>query len=86
MRNLSTVKLDFKNRQDKNQLDFKNQIINDQLDQFSFKNCQDKNILTLRTIMTVNKYVLKTKFNYLSVNCFSLFPNLNSVSTRALNT
>ena len=35
----STVKLDFKNRQDKNQLGFKNQITNDQFDQISFKNC-----------------------------------------------
>ena len=30
--NSITVKLDFKNRQDKNQLGFKNQIANDQLD------------------------------------------------------
>ena len=33
-----TVKLDFKNRQDKNQLGFKNQIINDQPDKISYKN------------------------------------------------
>ena len=43
----SRVELDFKNRQDKNQLGFKNQITNDQLVQISFKNHQDKNILTL---------------------------------------
>ena len=41
-------KLDFKNRQDKNQYWFKNQIINDQVDQISLKDRQDKNILTLR--------------------------------------
>ena len=58
-----TVKLDFKNRQVKNQLGFKNQINNDQLDQISFKNRQDKNNLTLRTKMSVTKYVLKVKFD-----------------------
>ena len=58
-----TVKLDFKNRQDKNQLGFKNQITNDQLGQISFKNRQDKNNLTLRTKMAVTKNVLKVKFD-----------------------
>ena len=38
----STVKLDFKNRQDKNQLGFKNTIANDLVDQISFKDRQDK--------------------------------------------
>ena len=60
---LCTVKLDFKNRQDKNQLGFKNQITNDQVDQISFLDRQDKNILSLRTKMTVNKKVLKAKFD-----------------------
>ena len=60
---LGTVDLDFKNRQDKNQLGFKNQISNDRLDQISFKNPQDKNNLTLRTIMIVTKNVLKVKFD-----------------------
>ena len=60
---LITVKLDFKNRQDKNQLDFKNQITNDQLDQISFKNHQDRNNLALRTKLTVTKNVLKVKFD-----------------------
>ena len=41
-----TVKLDFKNRQDKNQLGFKNQTTNDKLGQISFKNRQDKYNLT----------------------------------------
>ena len=45
----STVKLDFKNRHDKNQL--------------GFKNHQDKNILTLRTKIAVTKNVLKVKFD-----------------------
>ena len=52
-----------KNHQDKNQLGFKNQITNDQLGQIIFKNPQDKNNLTLRTIMTVIKNVLKVKFD-----------------------
>ena len=60
---LNTVKLDFKNRQDKNQLGFKNQITNDQFDQISFKDHQDKNNLTLRTKMVVTKNVLKVKFD-----------------------
>ena len=59
----STVQLDFKNRHDKNQLGFKNQIINDQLDQISFKNRQDKNNLTLRTKIAVTKNVPKVKFD-----------------------
>ena len=59
----STVKLDFKNRQDKNQLGFKNQIANDQVDQISFKDRQDKNNLTLRIKMTVTKNVFKVKFD-----------------------
>ena len=59
----STVELDFKNRQDKNQLGFKNQITNDQLGQFSFKNRQYKNNLTLRLKMAVSKNVLKVKFD-----------------------
>ena len=59
----NTVELDFKNRQDKNQLGFKNQITNDQLGQISFKNRQDKNNLTLRTKMAVTKNVLKVKFD-----------------------
>ena len=63
-----TVKLDFKNRQDKNQLGFKNQITNDQLDQISFKNRQDKNNLTLRTKMIVTKNVLKVKFDYIPIS------------------
>ena len=58
-----TVKLDFKNCQDKNQLGFKNQIANDQVDQISFKDRQDKNNLTLRTKMAVTKNVLKVKFD-----------------------
>ena len=64
--NMYKVKLDFKNRQDKNQLGFKNQINNDQLDQISFKNRQDKNNLTLRTKMSVTKNVLKVKFDCIS--------------------
>ena len=63
----STVKLGFKNHQDKNQLGFKNQISNDQLDQISFKNHLDKNNLTLRTKMRVTKNVLKVNFD---CNCF----------------
>ena len=63
-----TVKLDFKNRQDKNQLGFKNQISNNQLDQISLKNRQDKNNLTLRTKMIVTKNVLKVKFHRISQN------------------
>ena len=63
---LDTVKLDFKNRQDKNQLGFKNQIANDQVDQISFKDRQDKNNLTLRTKMAVTKNVLKVKFDCMS--------------------
>ena len=59
----STVKLDFKNRQDKNQLGFKNQIANDQVDHISFRDCQNKNNLTLRTKMTVTKNFLKVKFD-----------------------
>ena len=61
--NRITVKLDFKNRQEKKQLGFKNQISNDQLDQISFKHRQDKNNLTLRTKMIVTKNVLKVKFD-----------------------
>ena len=57
------VELDFKNRQDKNQLGFKNQITNDQLGQISFKNRQDKNNLTLRMKMAVTKNILKVKFD-----------------------
>ena len=57
-----TVELDFKNRQDKNQLGFKNQITNDQVNKISFKDRQDKNNLTLKTKMTVTKNVLKVKF------------------------
>ena len=64
---LNTVKLDFKNRQDKNQLGFKNQIANDQVDQISFKDRQDKNNLTLRTKMVVTKNVLKVKCD---CNCY----------------
>ena len=41
---MRTVELDFKNRQDKNQLSFKNQISNDWLYQISFKNSQDKQL------------------------------------------
>ena len=58
-----TVKLDFKNRQDKNQLGFKNQITNDKLGQISFKNRQDKNNLTLRMKMAETTNVLKVKFD-----------------------
>ena len=39
---ISTVELDFQNHQDKNQLDFKNQITNDQLGRISFKNRQEQ--------------------------------------------
>ena len=63
----NTVKLDFKSCQDKNRLGFKNQIINEQLDQISFKNRQDKNIWTLRTKMAVTKHVLKVKFDCMLV-------------------
>ena len=59
----TTVELNFKNRQDKNQLCFKSQIKNDQIGQISFKNRQDKNNLTLRTKMAVTKNVLKVKFD-----------------------
>ena len=52
----TTVELDFKN-----QLCFKKQITNDQLDQNSFKIRQDKNNLTLRTKMAVTKNILKVK-------------------------
>ena len=62
----SEVKLDFKNRPDKNQLGFKNQIANDKVDQISFKDRQDKNNLTLRTKMAVTKNVLKVKFDCIS--------------------
>ena len=58
-----TVKLDFKNRQDKNQLSFKNQNANNQVNKISFKDPQDKNNLTLRTKMAVTKNVLKVKFD-----------------------
>ena len=64
----NTVKLDFKNRQDKNQLGLKNQISNDRLDQISFKNRQDKKNLNLRTKIVVTKNVLKVKFD-----CMLLF-------------
>ena len=57
------VELDFKNRQDKNKLGFKNQITNDQLGQISFKNRYDKNNLTLRTKMAMTKNVFKVKFD-----------------------
>ena len=57
---LDTVKLDFKNRQDKNQLGFKNQIANDQVDKI------DKNNLTLRAKVAVTKNVLKVKFDCMS--------------------
>ena len=69
---MSTVELDFKNRQDKNQLGFKNQIANDQVDQISFKDRQDKNNLTLRTKMAVTKNVLKVKFDCTRVNLIEL--------------
>ena len=46
--NESTVKLDFKNRQDKNLLDFKNQIINYQLVIYVLNYSQDKNILDFK--------------------------------------
>ena len=62
---MSTVELDFKNRQDKNQFGFKNQITNDQFEKISFKNRQDKNNLTLRTKMAVTKNVLKVKLDYI---------------------
>ena len=62
-KNVHSVEIDFKNRQDKNQLGFKNQVTNDQLGQISFKNRQDKNNLTLRTKMAVTKNVLKVKFD-----------------------
>ena len=51
---MRTVELDFKNRQDKNQLGFKNQVANDR---------QDKHNLTLRTKMAVTKNVIKVKFD-----------------------
>ena len=60
---VNTVELDFKNRQDKNQLGFKNKITNDQIGQISFKNLEDKKNLTLRTKMAVTKNVLKVKFD-----------------------
>ena len=60
---INTVKLDFKNRPYKNQLGFKNQITNDQVDRISFKDRQDKKNLTLRTKMAVTKNVLKVKFD-----------------------
>ena len=53
----STVELDFKDRQHKNQLGFKNQIGNDQVDKISFKDHQVKNNLTLRTKMALTKNV-----------------------------
>ena len=52
-----TVELDCKNRQDRNQLGFKNQITNDQLEQIGCKDHKDKNNLTLRTKMAVPKNV-----------------------------
>ena len=55
--------INIKNRQDKNQLVFKNQFTDDQLGQISFKNRQNKNNLTLRTQMAVTKSVLKVKFD-----------------------
>ena len=51
----STVKLDFKNRQDKNQLGFKNQITNDQLGKISFKNRQDKNQLDFQNQIGIDQ-------------------------------
>ena len=62
----STVKLDFKNRQDKNQLGFKNRVANDR---------QDKNNLTLRTKMAVTKNVLKVKFDC-SLYAVQFFPSV----------
>ena len=59
----STFEPGFKNRQDKNQLGFKNQMASDQVNQISFKDRQDKNNLTLRTKMAVTKNVLKVKFD-----------------------
>ena len=59
----TTVELDFKNCQDKNQLGLKNQIANDQVNKVSFKDRQDKNNMTLRTKMAVTKNVLKVKFD-----------------------
>ena len=41
LKNVYTVQLDFKYRQDKNQLGFKNQIADDQVDQISFEDRQD---------------------------------------------
>ena len=64
----NTVKLDFKNRQDKNHLVFKNQITNDQPGQISFNNRQDKNNLSLRTKMIVTKNALKVRFDCIYVN------------------
>ena len=61
---MNTVEHDFKNCQDKNQLGFKNQIANDQVDHISFRERQDKNNLTLRTKMIVTKNVLKVKFDF----------------------
>ena len=67
---ISTVELDFKNCQDKNQFGFKNQITNDQLSKISFKNRQDKNNLTLGTKMAVTKNVLKVKFDCMYFEIF----------------
>ena len=58
-----TVKLDFKNRQDKIQLVFKSQIIKDRQEQITFKNRQDKNNLTLRAKVALTKNVVKVKFD-----------------------
>ena len=60
---LCTVKLDFKNCQDKNQLGFKNQITNDQLGQINFKKYQDRNNLSLRTKLAMIRNVLEVKFD-----------------------
>ena len=46
--NLSTVELGFKNRQNKNLLDFKNQITNYQLVIYVVNYSQDKNILDFK--------------------------------------
>ena len=70
-----TVKLDFKNHQDKNQLGFKNQNANYQVDKISFKDRQDKNNLTLRTKMAVTKNVLKVKFDVFLLESLSISNN-----------
>ena len=58
-----TVELGFKNHQNKNLLDFKNQITNYQIWLLALRTVKIRTCLTLRTKMAVTKKVLKAKFD-----------------------